>query len=130
MAAYRHPAIKQLKDQLVGYTPRDVRIAQIDRAEDLYAEVGAEREYPYQYVCYRITDFRPSKYPDLMLSGEDLRHDLRLFVEDISDSVDLTTDEADGSVLTTEELGRRYNVSTKTVLRWRHRGLIDRKSVV
>ena len=47
------------------------------------------RTYTYEYLCYRITDYRPESFPNLKVSGEDAGHDLRLFVEDLSDAADV-----------------------------------------
>ena len=82
--AYRHPAMKQLKDQQTRYAPRDRRLEQVERAEQLLGEIEGAKRYPYEYLCYRITGFRPDGWPALVLEGEDVQHDLRLFVEDLS----------------------------------------------
>src|SRR5438552_12578715 len=81
---YRHPAMKQLKDQQTRYAPRERRLEQIDRAEQLLNEIEGTKRYPYEYLCFRITGFRPEGWPALMLEGDDVQHDLRLFVEDLS----------------------------------------------
>ena len=81
---YRHPALKQLKEQQARFAPRERRLEQIDRAEQLLGEIDDGRRYPYEYLCYRITGFRPDGRPDLVLDGGDIRHDLRMFVEDLS----------------------------------------------
>jgi len=127
MSRYNHPVMKQLADQQVRFAPRDVRLAQIDRAEKLLAEIDPDRDYHYQHLCERITNFRPERYPDLVLSGEDAAHDLRCFVEDLSDSANISVDSVDEPVLTLDEVSRRFNVSKKTVDRWRNKGLVSRR---
>jgi len=127
MAHYKNPAIRQLKDQQVRYAPRDARLAQIDKAERLLEEIEQSREYRYQELCYRITDYKPELYPDLVLSGEEAAHDLRLFIEDLSDSADICAETAHEQVLTVEDVSRQFKVSTKTVDRWRNRGLVSRR---
>jgi len=127
MSRYLNPAIRQLTDQQVKYAPRDVRLQQIDKAEQLLDELDLDRQYHYQDLYQKIiTASKPEMYPDLMLSGKEAAHDLRLFVEDLSDSADIP---ADDQVLTLEEVSKQYNVSTKTVDRWRNRGLVSRKFV-
>ncbi len=64
-----------------------------------------------------------------MISGNDAAHDLRLFVEDVSDSLDLRLEEITEPVHTVEELSRMFNVSTKTISRWRDQGLVSRRFV-
>jgi len=86
MSEFKNPALKQLTDQQVRFAPPARRLDQLARAERLLAEIDKSREYPYQYVCYRITDFRPISYPDLKISGADLEHDLYSMIEALSRS--------------------------------------------
>jgi RNA polymerase primary sigma factor/RNA polymerase sigma factor len=126
---YLNPIIRQLRDQQVRFAPRDKKIEQVNRAEKLLAELDARRTYTYEYLCYRITDYRPESFPNLKLSGEDAGHDLRLFVEDLSDAADVPAASAGERVLTVEELSRMFKVSTKTISRWRQQGLVSRRFV-
>jgi RNA polymerase primary sigma factor/RNA polymerase sigma factor len=126
---YVNPIIRQLRDQQVRFAPRDKKIEQVNRAEKLLAELEAQRTYTYEYLCYRITDFRPESFPNLKLTGEDAGHDLRLFVEDLSDAADVPVGLAGEKVLTVEELSKLFKVSTKTISRWRQQGLVSRRFV-
>jgi len=126
---YMNPAIRQLCDQQVRFAPREKKIEQADLAEKLLAELDAKRTYTYEYLCYRITKYRPEAYPDLKLTGEEASHDLRLFVEDVSDAAGIPAESAGEKVLTVDELSRQFKVSTKTISRWRQRGLISRRFV-
>jgi Mor family transcriptional regulator len=126
---YLHPAIRELRDQQVRFAPRDKKIEQVNRAERLLAELDPARVYTYEYVCYRITDFRPEVAPQVKLDGAAARHDLRLFVEDLSDAADVPSQAAGERVLTVEELSKQFNVSTKTIARWRQQGLVSRRFV-
>src|SRR3954452_11933886 len=85
--AYRHPALKGLKEQQARFAPRERRLEQIDRAEKLLGEIDVARQYPWEYLVFRITGYRPDNAPALILEGDDVRHDLRLFVEDLSETV-------------------------------------------
>ena len=127
---YRHPAMKQLKDQQTRYAPRERRLEQIDRAEQLLGEIEGAKRYPYEYLCYRITGFRPDGWPALVLEGGDVQHDLRLFVEDLSATARQAVEQVAEPVLTVEEVSRRYNVSPRTVTRWRRQGLVARRFVI
>src|SRR5580704_4956747 len=127
VSRYCHPVMKQLTDQQVRYAPREVRITQMKRAERLVREIDPSKTYPYPEICERVTTFRPELYPDLVIGGQDAVHDLRCFVEDLSDSTDLDISNVDEPVLTVDEISQRYNVSTKTVDRWRDRGLVSRR---
>ena len=127
MSRYHNPAMKQLTDQQVRYAPVDVRVEQVDKAERLLSEIDPDKQYRYQDLCERITDFKPSMYPDLVVDGKDAIHDLGLFVEDMSASTRLRVDQAGEPVLTVDDLSQKFNVSTKTVDRWRKRGLAGRR---
>jgi RNA polymerase primary sigma factor/RNA polymerase sigma factor len=126
---YLNPAIRQLRDQQVRFAPRDKKIEQVNSAERLLAELEPEKNYSYEYLCYRVTNFRPESYPSLKLTGREARHDLRLFVEDLSDAANVAATAAGERVLTVEELAREFKVSTKTISRWRQQGLVSRRFV-
>lgn len=124
---YLNPAIRQLRDQQVRFAPRERKLEQIQRAELLLEEIEPARNYNYEFLCYRITHFRPDAAPPAAMSGTDVQHDLRLFVEDLSDSADIPVEHAGEPVLTVEDLSKRFNVSTKTISRWREQGLVSRR---
>ncbi len=126
-AQFRHPAMQQLSQQ-VRYVPVDKRLEQLNRAERLLSEVVHSKHYPYQYVCYRITDYRPREYTGLLIAGEDLDHDLTLLIHELGRSVPpVPVDSVPEPVLTLEQVSRDLKVSTKTISRWRSRGLVSRR---
>ncbi len=127
---YMNPAIRQLRDQQVRFAPREKKIEQVNQAERLLGEIDPGKTYSYHYVCFRVTNFRPEAYPDLRLTGQEAGHDLRLFVEDVSDSANVRADSVGERVLTVEELAVQLGVSTKTISRWRRQGLISRRFVL
>jgi RNA polymerase primary sigma factor len=125
---FRNPALKQLTDQQVRFAPPARRTVQLNRAERLLTEVEAGRSYPYQYVCFRITDYRPDSYPDLLIPSEDLEHDLCLLIDALARSLPaVPVEQVEEPVLTLEQISRRLNVSTKTISRWREHGLVGRR---
>jgi RNA polymerase primary sigma factor len=125
VAAFKHPALKQLTDQQVRFAPPARRLEQLARAQKLLGEIDPSRAYPYQFVCYRVTEFRPESYPDLLILGSDLSHDLALMIEALGGTV--PTVEVGDELVTLEELSKRLNVSTKTIRRWRKLGLVGRR---
>jgi len=126
---YQSPALSELRDQQIRFAPRTKKLQQVEAAERLIAEIVPDKPYPYEYVCYRITGYRPTASTATKISGADLRHDLRLFVEDLSDAAEMTADNIGEQVLTVEELAKQFNVSTKTISRWRELGLVSRRLV-
>jgi RNA polymerase primary sigma factor/RNA polymerase sigma factor len=127
---YVVPAIRELRDQQVRFAPREKKLEQVTHAERLLAELDPKRTYTYEYLCYRITRYRPEACRDVRFSGQQASHDLYLFVEDLSDAANVQAEAAGERVATIEELARQCNVSTKTISRWRRLGLISRRFVV
>lgn len=124
---YNNATLRQLRDQQVRFAPRGKRIEQIERVEKLLREIDPKRTYSYEYLAYRITDFRPEATPNSTMTGEQALHDLRLFIEDLSDSADIRAEDAAEPVHTVDEVSKMFNVSTKTVSRWRQQGLVSRR---
>ena len=118
-----------LCDQQIRFAPTDQRLQQVEVAERLISEIDPQKVYTYEYICFRITDYRPDAYARTQISGADLLHDLRLFVEDVSDAAEQKVENAGEPVHTVEELSKLFNVSTKTISRWREQGLVSRRFV-
>jgi len=116
VTGFKHPALQQLTDQQVRFAPPARRLEQMARAQQLLCEVESGKQYPYQFICYRITEYRPESYPDLLIEGSELAHDLVLLIEAL-----------DEPVVTLEELSKRLNVSTRTIRRWASYGLVGRR---
>ncbi|QEG42712.1 sigma-70 family RNA polymerase sigma factor [Roseimaritima ulvae] len=127
---YRDDNVKQLRDQQVRFAPRAKKLEQATRAEQLLSELDDSRDYAFNFVCFRITDYRPETSTRRTIRGADLRHDLRLFVEDMSEAADVQVEEANELVHTVADLSRLFNVSTKTISRWRDQGLVSRRFLV
>ncbi len=108
-----------------------LRRGYIDSAEELFQIVVPEVDYPIDFVRFRISGFkaRPDDSVQELISGADLREDIKSLILDICDASDLHVEDYDGEVYDTESLGRRFNVSTKTIQRWRGNGLVARRLV-
>jgi RNA polymerase primary sigma factor len=125
VSTFKYEALKQLTDQQVRFAPPARRLEQLSRAERLLADIDPAKNYPYQFVCYRITDYRPDAYPDLLIPGKDLQDDLCLFISDLAQSIPaIPVEQMSEPVMTLEEISKKLNVTTKTINRWRKRGLI------
>ncbi|MFP4056386.1 MAG: sigma-70 family RNA polymerase sigma factor [Candidatus Brocadiia bacterium] len=106
------------------YTPRARLLEQVERVRELAASVRPDQSYPYDFVCYHITRFRPDDAPSETFDGESLLADLMALLHEVSDSLELTVVGAGEPVLSLEEVRRTYDVSLKTVRRWRAKGLV------
>jgi RNA polymerase sigma factor (sigma-70 family) len=117
--------MKEFADQQVRFAPPPRRLEQLRQAERLLAEISDAKQYPYQFVCFRITDYRPESYSDLVIPGGELRHDLGLVIAELADSLPaIPIEEVTEPVLTLAQMSEQLHVTTKTLHRWRKRGLI------
>jgi RNA polymerase primary sigma factor/RNA polymerase sigma factor len=126
---YKSPLVRWLRDRQQQQMTRESALAQIDAAEQLIAKIDAEGNYPAGEVLPHIAGEPLPQAGNRKIAGRDLVHDLRLFVEDLSDSVDLSADAVGEQVFTVEQLAKQFNVSTKTISRWRALGLVSRRLV-
>src|SRR5438067_2307884 len=115
VTGFQNPALKQLTDQQVRFAPPARRLEHAAQARRLLSEVEGGKRYPYQFVCFRVTGFRPDAHADLLIEGGALAGDLREMIRLLDDPV-----------VTLEDVSKRLNVSTKTVRRWRKFGLDGR----
>ena len=124
IARFRITAIDELCRQLVR-APVHVRRRQMDAAEQLAQEMDSTRTYPEDFVRYRITGYRPeSTGPPAMLVGEALVGDLATLVQQLSHTLDLPLDHDDRSALSLADVASRLRVSSKSLQRYRRRGLV------
>ena len=124
---YRDEKVKELRDQLTRFAPKTKKVEQAALTEKLYGEVESSRSYAFDYCCFRITNYRPEAPTRHSIASADLKHDLRLLIEDLSDSADISVSEVREPVHTVDELSKKFKVSTKTISRWRDAGLVSRR---
>ena len=113
-------ALADLTRQLL-VTPVKKRVEQVRRAERLYDAIDRQRNYPFDFVNFRITGYH-SESEDALLVGEALLGDLRLLIDSLSRSMGMPRTD-DEPIVTPQKLADRFNVSVKTVDRWRKLGL-------
>ena len=123
---YRDEKIRELRDQL-RFNQKTKLIQQAAEAETLLGEIEDGRQYAYDFVCFRITSYRSDRSSRHNIAAVDLAHDLRLLIEDLSELADLSVEEIAEQVHTVQDLSRQFNVSTKTISRWREAGLVSRR---
>jgi RNA polymerase primary sigma factor len=143
VAKYRIDRIADLTRQL-AFAPAETRAVQAASAENLLHEVDPAKAYPLEFVVFRITGYHPRRHssdwagdrgadlgtmgPDL-LTGLALQHDLGLLIEQMSESLNLATSQTAEPVLSIDDVTEKFNVTSKTIQRWRRRGLPARRFV-
>jgi len=125
MANYHHAPMAELAHQLT-LSPVRLRLRQLDAIEHLVDVIELDKSYPYDFICNHITEYTPRGGLQRTMQGKSLIEDLVQMVEELSSSPVLPAG-VFRPCYTTEELATRLKVSTKTVCRWRRRGLPGRK---
>lgn len=120
--------LNKLLDQLfqeLRFAPREQKEKQLNAAKDLAASIDDDREYPFEFICFKITAYRPKStdHPDSAVKGYVLAHDLKLFMTKLSRELALSTNQHDESICSIKNLAARLSVSEKTIHRWRQKGL-------
>lgn len=122
MSSFRLAEIGRLAHEL-ALSPRDLRLRQIAGAQRLLDLIEADKEYPYAFVCFHVTGYRPRGVGDAGLSGRTLIEDITLLIDRLSESEPAATWQVREPIHTPEDLAARFRVSTRTIARWRQRGL-------
>lgn len=96
---------------------------QVARLETLHDQIDPDKNYPLDFLYYRITGYRRDAKDALVLAGEAVLPDLRLMIDALSRSVRIPMDDKHDPVETVQQLADRLDVSTKTIGRWRTAGM-------
>jgi RNA polymerase sigma factor (sigma-70 family) len=122
MPAFRSAEIGQLAREL-RLSPMRLRIQQLAGISHLLEILEPAKEYPYSFVCFHITTYRPRRSEDSALGGKTLIEDLVALLDHLTETHPLPSEAAQGRLYDSEALASRLRVSTKTISRWRSRGL-------
>lgn len=118
MAGYRLAPIELLKDQLL-FTPRRVLKEQVVRLYDLIVfHIHPHQHYPYDFICHRITGYRPATDAQALFEGRDLEADLARMLLELSARAALSPTVFREPTYGVKDLARLLEVSPRTVLRW------------
>jgi len=129
MRQIKNENLAQLLLQL-RFTPQEKRRKQLDSAEKLLSLIDEDKQYPFEFVCFRITGFHPKDTAEQQpIKGDELAEDLQIFTSKLSSQLARPVAEQNEKVYNIEELAASFGVSTKTINRWRKRGLVARKFI-
>ena len=128
MADFRVDNIEQLARQMT-FTPADTRLAQLASAESLLHDIDPAKAYPLDFVVFRITGYHPKIVAGDLITGMALQHDLGLLIERLSETLEIHAGRLSEPVLSIDDVTEKFNVTSKTIQRWRRRGLPARRFV-
>jgi RNA polymerase sigma factor (sigma-70 family) len=129
MRRYSNKPIATLASELRAGLLR-LRRRFVDAAEALIQIIDPQQDYPYDFVVYRVTGYRPTTPEDgqELLRGRSLVGDLQSLILDVCDSFDLRPEDyAAQKTYDSAGLARHLGVSGKTIQRWRRQGLVARR---
>ena len=132
-SSYRSNALRNLRDALASVDKREVVLLYANRIEKLIYDIEHDQSSSFGYLYDRITgsnSIPAGINSNLKISGQEIHHDLRLLVEDLTEHVGLTADEIIEPVYTVHALSEHLKVSSKTISRWRNNGLVSRKIII
>lgn len=130
MTGFLNSDISELAHQLT-LSPRRLRWQQLAGIENLLEIIEPRRAYPFDFVCFHITQYRKRGHGSgPSIPGEALVADLVHMAEFISRKANLNISEfSDDHYQTHDELAGTLKVSTKTIRRWRRRGLMGVRAI-
>lgn len=128
VARYRLDSIRELALQM-GFAPVPTRLEQVAAAEELLHSIDPGKAYPLEFVVFRVTGYHPRTVSVDLLAGAALQHDLGALIEEVCDALDLRTRDFTEPVLSIDDVTERFSVTSKTIQRWRRRGLPARRFV-
>ena len=123
MAKIKSKILENLFSEL-RFAPAAQQQNELRAAGELALIIEPQKQYPFEFVCFRLTGYRLKE--DLsgkFISGADLTHDLQIIINKLSRKVAPRTEDLGEEVFTVEQLAAQMNVSTKTIRRWRQKGL-------
>jgi len=123
MAKIKSKVLEDLFSEL-RFAPPAQQQKQLRAAGELTRIIDPQKEYPFEFVCFKLTGYRPKEhFSGKFISGVDLTHDLQIIINKLSRKVAPRASDLGEEVYTVDQLAEKMNVSTKTIRRWRTKGL-------
>ena len=129
--------MKRIKNEILGQFFEELRFAPANQkekeligAQELLQIAAPDREYPFEFVCFKITGYRlRAGVSEEIIPGDELINGLTVFIADMIRQLPLDIAAQTENVFTVEQLSEKFSVSTKTIHRWRKKGLRPRMVV-
>jgi RNA polymerase sigma factor (sigma-70 family) len=100
------------------------------KAERLIKLLASDKQYPYDFICYKLTDFKHKDAQNpALLTGRDVIRDLVTFISQISQQLPVPLNQLPENARTIREIADVCNISTKTLQRWLPLGLAQRSVI-
>ena len=111
-----------------SFVPRAQHLKQLAAAEELYKIVSPNQDYPFEFICFKITGYRPKgRSASQVIAGKELIEDLPVYILRASARLELKAGQQSEKIYSIDQLAAKLNVSTRTIERWRKKGLLCRE---
>ncbi|MHC4983964.1 MAG: hypothetical protein ACYTF6_12465, partial [Planctomycetota bacterium] len=107
MREYFHKQMEALAAELSAGLAR-LKKGYIDAAESLIQITDPSQSYPYEFVVFRLTGYRPPRSDFEPMHGENLCSDLQQLILDVCDSLELHAEDYGEPVYDTPALAKRF----------------------
>jgi RNA polymerase sigma factor (sigma-70 family) len=112
-----------------SFIPKAQHLKQLAAAEELYKIVSPNQEYPFEFVCFKITGYRPKEHTNQMIPGKELLENLPAYIAKASARLHLPTKEQKEKIYSLDDVSKKLNISIRTIERWQRRGFFGKKYV-
>ncbi len=127
LSSLRVGVLGDLAGQL-RYAPRAALLRQLEAVEVVAADLDPKRNYPEDWIVFRITGYRPEIENPATIPGAALLADCSALAERLSHHAGLREEEMREPLLTLGEVAERWGVAPKTIQRRRREGLVARRA--
>jgi RNA polymerase sigma factor (sigma-70 family) len=106
---------------------QETLLEQSYRAERLIRMVDPQKKYPYDFVCYKLTDYKPKEIPETsLIAGDDLIADLAMFVSQVTQQHPVLPNMLPERGISVETLMNENEISAQSISQWALLGLAQR----
>ncbi len=127
---YQYPLFFAIESLLYQRTPPTRRFDVTRHVEQVLTQVRHNQSYPAAYFFAAILGETPAQVPKVAVPGKDARRDLARLIEELTQTASIDAGATGEVVHTLDHVSERLAVSTKTIARWRKRGLVARWFVI
>ena len=117
MNSFRCTEIAQLKHELT-LAPLRHRLRQLAGISRAISLIDPQREYPFAFVCFQITGYRPRRTEDVLLDGKNVIEDLTTLASALTALNPIPAGAAAGRLYSADALAKRFKVTVRTITRW------------
>ncbi len=127
---YQYPFFLTIEHLLCERTPQSKRLDVTRHVEQVLTQLRPGQKYPATFFYDEILGEVPGSASQVAVAGKVASRDLVKMIEELTQTANIEVESTGEVVHTIDHVSERLAVSTKTVARWRKRGLVARWFVI